>query len=89
MGASGLQIPTRPHTEPVEGSMCWNDDNSYSEPLVSSLAFNMVIDRYLDHLQSEGIDEPLSQQFTLSTVLADLYDLAEVRPPAEIAAVVG
>jgi hypothetical protein len=59
--------------------MCWNDHNSYSEPLMSSVAFNTAIERYLDHLRTEGVDEPLTESFTLAAVLDDLCRLAEVR----------
>jgi hypothetical protein len=49
---------------------------------MSSVAFNTVIERYLDHLRTEGVDEPSTESCTLAAVLDDLCRLAEVRPAA-------
>ncbi len=64
--------------------MCWNDSTRYAEPLLAALPLEALINRYLAHLEAEGIAEPLSQSFTLATVLHDLYELADCRPPAGI-----
>ncbi len=42
--------------------------------------------RLLDLLRNEGIDDPLGQSLTLCCVLADLYTLAGVPVPDEVAA---
>jgi hypothetical protein len=81
MGSQGWTSHEPPHMD-AENHMCWNDHNSYSEPLMSSVAFNTVIERYLDYLRTEGVDEPLTASFTLAAVLDDLCRLAEVRPAA-------
>jgi hypothetical protein len=64
--------------------MCFSDSTRYAEPALASLALDALIDRYLNHLRSERIAEPLSEAFTLAAVLSDLCDLAQVRPPAAI-----
>ena len=45
--------------------------------------------RYLNELEAEGIENPLSQPFTLAAVLNDLCMLAEIQPPAAIVLAVG
>jgi hypothetical protein len=45
--------------------------------------------RLVEMLRAEGITDPLSERLTLAAVLADLFALAGVAMPADVAAHIG
>jgi hypothetical protein len=52
------------------------------------VALEALIDRYVRTLRAEGIPEPLGERFTLAAVVYDLCQLADVRTPAAVLALV-
>jgi hypothetical protein len=48
-----------------------------------------VISTYTAQLDREMPADPLTQRFTLATVLSDLYGIAGVEPPERIVAILG